>query len=252
MADLDIQSLDVSAIYDDTYFKGGEYVDYVRDRQVFEKQFQDRLSIVRRFKERGDLIEIGSAYGFFLAAARAYYRVQGFDIAEGPIRYAREKLGVDARCEDFASAPIQSETADIVTMWDTIEHLPRPDLTVKKVAWVLRPNGFLFLTTGDISSTLARIQREKWRLIHPPTHLHYFNRQTIARLLDRAGIKVVETRYVGVRRSLRQILHSLLVHGKPQPSRLYCLIAGSPLADFSFVLNTYDIMLVVGQKSHGL
>jgi hypothetical protein len=40
-----------------------------------------------------------------------------------------------------------------------------------------------------------------------------------------------------------------LALGKQRPSRLYNFIAASSLADMSFVLNTYDIMLVVAQKS---
>jgi hypothetical protein len=38
-----------------------------------------------------------------------------------------------------------------------------------------------------------------------------------------------------------------LTHG--EPGSAYILIAASPPAEMSFVLNTYDIMLVVGQKS---
>jgi hypothetical protein len=113
---------------------------------------------------------------------------------------------------------------------------------------VLKPGGFLFLTTGDIGSLIARVKRERWRLFHPPTHLHYFSRSTIARLLATAGLQVVKTRYVGVRRSVRQVVYSMLVLGKQRSSWLYDSIADSVIGDFSFVLNTYDIMLVVGQK----
>jgi 2-polyprenyl-3-methyl-5-hydroxy-6-metoxy-1,4-benzoquinol methylase len=249
MADVDATHLDFQAIYSDEYFAGEEYADYVRDRRVYEKQFRERLQLIGRFQPSGDLIEIGCAYGFFLAVARQSYRVQGFDIAAGPVAYAREQLGVDARCEDFADAAIADESADVVVMWDTIEHLPRPDRTVDKVGQVLRPGGFLFLTTGDIGSVLARVRRERWRLIHPPTHLHYFSRKTIAQLLGNAGLQVVETKYVGVRRSLRQMAYSLFALGKARPSRLYRLIADSPLGDLSVVLNLYDIMLVVGRKA---
>ena len=249
MADLDTETIDVNALYNTRYFREGEYADYLRDRSLFAKLFQDRLRVVREFKKGGDLIEIGCAYGFFLAVASQYYRTIGFDIAQEPVRYAREKLGVDARCEDFASAFVQPESADVVTMWDTIEHLLRPDTTIKKAAFALRPSGLLFVTTGDIDSVLARMQREKWRIVRPPMHLHYFNRRTIATLLKKAGLRVVDTRYVGVRASVRQILYSLLVRGRCRPSRTYALLAASALADFSFVLNTYEVLLVVGQKS---
>jgi SAM-dependent methyltransferase len=201
-----------------------------------------------RFQPGDALLEIGRAYGFFLALARRHYRACGFDIAPGPVAYARGELGVDARCEDFLEAPLGAASADAAAMWDTIEHLPRPDLTVAKVGRVLKPGGFLRLTTGDVGSLVARVRREKWRLFHPPTHLHYFSRSTIARLLATAGLRVVRTRHVGVRRSVRQVTYSLLALGRGRPSRLYDRIAASAVGGLSFVLNTYDIMLVVGQK----
>jgi SAM-dependent methyltransferase len=240
---------DPKAVYAEDYFRGSEYADYLRDRPLFDRQFHDRLRAMKRYQSSGDLIEIGCAYGFFLAVAQKEYSVIGFDIAGGPVAYAREHLGVDARCEDFLSASLEPETVDVVVMWDTIEHLPRPDLTLQKVARVLRPGGFLLLTTGDIGSVLAAVRRGKWRLIHPPTHLHYFSRRTIARLLSSVGLRPVETTYVGVRRSLRQIAHSLLLSGSRRPCQLYRLIAESRLGDFSLVLNTFDIMLVVADKT---
>jgi 2-polyprenyl-3-methyl-5-hydroxy-6-metoxy-1,4-benzoquinol methylase len=249
MADIEINRLNMGEIYSDSYFCGDEYADYLRDRPMFEKQYRGRLQEMKQFQAGGNLIEIGCAYGFFLSIAQQCYRVHGFDIAKGPVAFAREDLGVDASCVDFLEVPLEPASVDVVVMWDTIEHLPRPDLTIAKVGQVLRPGGFLFLTTGDIGSRLARLRRERWRLFHPPTHLHYFSRVTIARLLETSGLQMVKTKYVGVRRSIRQVAYSLLVLGKRRQSQLYNIIADSRIGDLSFVINTYDIMLVVGQKA---
>jgi 2-polyprenyl-3-methyl-5-hydroxy-6-metoxy-1,4-benzoquinol methylase len=248
MADLDITSLEMKKIYDKNYFHGDEYCNYLSDRKVFERQFQSRLSYIEKFKPGGKLIEIGCAYGFFLAVAQRSYQVLGFDIAEEPTRYARDMLGLDARCEDFLDAKIEHLSVDVITMWDVIEHLPRPDLVVDKAAEVLKAGGFLFVTTGDIGSLIPRIRKERWRLIHPPTHIHYFNKSTITNMLEEAGLKIVNIRYVGSRRSIRQVAFSLFALGRDKPLSIYSIIVDSILGDFSFVLNTYDIMLVVAQK----
>ena len=47
----------------------------------------------------------------------------------------------------------------------------------------------LALTTGDIGSVNARLRGHKWRMIHPPTHLHYFSAETMKALLDRHGFR---------------------------------------------------------------
>jgi 2-polyprenyl-3-methyl-5-hydroxy-6-metoxy-1,4-benzoquinol methylase len=249
MADLDIARLETKKIYSDDYFLGEEYCDYLRDRNVYQKQFKSRLSEIKKFKLKGELIEIGCAYGFFLAVAQESYHAVGFDIAEGPTRYARDVMGLDARCEDFLEAQIEPESIDIIAMWDVIEHLPRPDIVLGKAAKVLKPGGFIFITTGDIGSLIPKIKKEKWRLIHPPTHLHYFNRSSIAHMLDKSGFRVMGIKSVGSRRSIRQIAFSLLALDRDEPSIFYKIIANSSLCDYSFTLNTYDIMLVVAKKS---
>lgn len=250
VADIDMQNLNLHTVYSESYFSGDEYENYQRDREVFEQQFKERVREVKKYQPSGTLIEIGCAYGFFLKVAQRDYQVQGFDIAAEPIRYAKEELGLNVYCEDFQNAAVALESTDVVTMWDTIEHLPRPDLFIDKAIQVLKPGGYLMLTTGDIGSLLARVQQGKWRLIHPPTHLHYFSRDTIVKLLESKGLHIVRLKYVGVRRSLRQIAYSLIVLGKRNP-RLYQLLSDSRIGNFSFVLNTYDIMLVVSQKKNG-
>lgn len=252
VADLDPHALDFGSIYNEGYFCGAEYVDYFRDRTPFQRQFRARLQEIRRYCPGGDLIEVGCAYGFFLEQAREHFRVRGFDIAEVPVRYAREHLGLDARYEVFKAGSVESASADVAVLWDTLEHLPRPDLTLEAVAGALRPGGYLFLTTGDISSWMARFRRHKWRLIHPPTHLHYFSRRTLRLLLERTGLSLVKLRYTAVWRSMRQILYSLLVLGRSRPSSLYELLSRWPLADWSIAVNTFDIMLAVARKPRGI
>ena len=248
MADLNIQDIELKNLYSNKYFAGEEYCDYLHDRKVFDKQFKSRLRDIIKLKSGGKLIEIGCAYGFFLSLAQKQFHVIGYDISEEPVRYARDELGLDARCEDFLDAQIESLSIDVVVMWDVIEHLSRPDLFVDKISEVLKPGGLLFMTTGDIGSFIPRIRKEKWRLIHPPTHIHYFNQDTIAKMLDNAGLGIEKLRHVGPHRSIRQIAFSLLALGKTKQSNIYNIISNSPIGDISFALNTYDIMLVVAKK----
>jgi SAM-dependent methyltransferase len=248
IADLDLEKLDPAQIYSPAYFAGDEYADYLADRGSMEKHFRTRLREILRYRTSGRLIEIGCAYGFFLNLARRHFDVIGYDISPAAVRHAVSEFAVDARCEDLVHTHLEPESADLVVMWDVIEHLPRPDLTVFEAGKALRPGGYLFATTGDIGSLLARLRKAKWRLIHPPSHLHYFNQISIGRLLSRADLSVLKVRHVGVRRSVRQTAYSLCMLGSGKFPGLYKAISSSPFADLSFALNTFDIMLVVAQK----
>jgi hypothetical protein len=134
-------------------------------------------------------------------------------------------------------------------MWDTIEHLVRPDAYVAHIAKLIAPDGFLFISTGDIDSLVARRQGRRWRLIHPPTHLFYFSRSTVTRLLERHGFAVRAIQAMGTHRSLRQTVYSLTVQNNPKFRGLYEWFAATPLGRMSYYLDIGDIMVVAAQAS---
>ena len=183
----------LAEIYTDDYFAGKEYPDYVGQQDALRRSMRRHLAQMARYHpRRGSLLEVGSAYGLFLDEARAEYgEVAGVDICESPTAYAREQLNLNVSCADFLGLDFGARRFDVVCLWDTVEHLSAPEAYLEKAARLLNPGGMVFLTTGDITSFNARLRGANWRQIHPPSHLHYFSRDTIKRLLERLGFKVV-------------------------------------------------------------
>ncbi|HOB76031.1 MAG TPA: class I SAM-dependent methyltransferase [Phycisphaerae bacterium] len=240
--------VDVRQIYEGRYFTGEEYLDYLADEPFFRKNFRKRLRELLRRCSGGRLLEIGAAYGFFLDMAREHFDVVGYEINPEAVRHAREVLGVDVRTDDFLTAGVEDlgGPVDMTVMWDVIEHLERPDLFLAHIAEVSRPGALIYITTGDIGSALARRRGRRWRMIHPPSHLHYFDRRTLPQLLARYGFGTLEVRSVGVARSFRQVLYSILVLGLQRPRAYEALKKFVPPA-WGFTLNTFDIMQVVAR-----
>ncbi|NLX23196.1 MAG: class I SAM-dependent methyltransferase [Phycisphaerae bacterium] len=242
------ERLVVGELYGGDYFTGGEYLDYLADEAFFRKNFHRRLAGLRRQCGGGRLLEIGAAYGFFLDLAREYYTAVGFELNPDAVRHAQQVLGLDMRSVDFLAATPGDlgGPVDVTVMWDVIEHLERPDRVLAHIATLSRPGALLCLTTGDIGSSLARLRGPKWRMIHPPSHLHYFDRGTITRLLANCGFRVVDVRAVGVARSVRQVLYSLLVLGMGMRRAYEAACRMVPIA-WGFTLNTGDIMQVTAR-----
>ena len=247
-ADAQISPKQLNALYQRNYFFGEEYVNYIEDKATLQKNFAKRIHTLKQFSSGGRLLEIGCAYGFFLELAGNSWTAEGCDISKDAIRVARSS-GLKVTLGDFARLPSRRKSYDVVCMWDTIEHLARPDLYVEKAASLLRDGGVLSLTTGDIGSSMARVRKSRWRLIHPPTHLYYFDRRTITTLLGRHGLEVVHFEHCGYYRSLQQILYSLLIlnrEGKAGKS-LYEML--KPLFGINMYANLFDIMFVVARKT---
>ncbi|MFN2399757.1 MAG: class I SAM-dependent methyltransferase [Gemmatimonadaceae bacterium] len=212
----DVGQLDVQEIYNEEYFSGAEYPDYLGQESALRRSMRRHLSQMSRFQSlRGSLLEVGCAYGFFLDEARAHFDlVEGVDIAGAPIEHARETLGLAARVGDFSTLDFPRAPFDVVCMWDTIEHLERPDAFVERAFDVLVPKGMLFLTTGDIGSRNARLRGKRWRQIHPPSHLNYFSRHTMSRMLSRFGFVVTGFETAAYYHSLFNILASIRMRGR--------------------------------------
>ena len=237
------------ALYGADYFHGEEYADYISEGPELRANFRKRLATLldlQSVPERTRLYEVGAAYGFFLDEARAHYeQVSGIDISDDAIAYARANFQLDVVAGDYLVADVGP--VDCLTMWDTIEHLGEPRPFIEKAARDIRPGGLLAVTTGDIGSLNARLRGPRWRMIHPPTHLHYFSRETLTALLDSAGFDVVHVETAGNRRSVRAIVFALLVL-KARQKGLFRRIERLSVLDRGFELDLGDIMFVVARR----
>jgi 2-polyprenyl-3-methyl-5-hydroxy-6-metoxy-1,4-benzoquinol methylase len=250
-ANLTLSEEQLRELYTADYFTGNEYRDYVADRAVIEKQFRRRLKRLLRFvpdASAQSLFEIGCAHGFFLEVARSAFRsLAGIDLSEQAVAYARQNLGLEARSADFLRHQF-AVAPDVICLWDTIEHLARPDLYLRKIADSLPRGGVLTLTTGDLDSWLARARGSKWRQIHPPTHLHYFSRKTLSKLLLRNGFEIECTKSEGMYRRVESMAYIVLCL-KDNRRQLYSWLRRTRLLDWDLYLNLGDILFVVARKA---
>jgi 2-polyprenyl-3-methyl-5-hydroxy-6-metoxy-1,4-benzoquinol methylase len=242
---------DLAAIYTESYFAGEEYHDYLADKEVAQRNFRARLRVLKKFTEperHRRLFEVGCAYGFFLEVAKdSFATVQGVDVSAAAVSYAKNTLHLDANCSDLQQYELAGREFDIACMWDTIEHLAHPDLFVAKLANHMKTGALIAVTTGDFGSLNARVRRTKWRLMHPPSHAHYFSIASMSTMLDRFGFDTVYARHCGYYRSLRSMAYGVFVQ-KHGDTHALDLMNRLGIGEFPLYLNFYDIMYVIGRK----
>jgi hypothetical protein len=241
----------VNALYAGDYFTGGEFGDYAEQHPTFARNFRAYLSRMAAVGvTSGRLLEVGCAYGFFLEQARTAFDAAGIDVNAPAIDAARA-LGVRAEFADFLSYAPPSPL-DVVCLWDTIEHLLDPGAYLSRARDVLVDRGWIFLTTGDIGSLVARVRGPRWRMIHPPSHVNYFSRDTMTRLLHTHGFDVASIRSVGTWRDARNAAHLLGLFSQRPIVRRTAAAAEAMFArglpSFGFYLNFHDIMFVAARK----
>ena len=188
--------------YNRDYFHGssgytdgsGGYADYSGSEPVLRTEFRRCLFALRRHGcEAGRLLEIGCAYGFFLSEAQGYFDCHGIEIAKDAVDFCRSRGLEVHRGTPEKELLDRLGRFDAVVLLDVIEHLPAPLDTLRLATRHLRQGGAVMISTGDWDSYLSRLMRRHWRLMTPPEHLFFFSLTTLARMLEKVGLRIVHT-----------------------------------------------------------
>jgi SAM-dependent methyltransferase len=194
------------------------------------------------------MLELGSAYGYFLDLAQSDWEVTGVDISRPAISACAARFPDSVHCADLLSVDLPQSHYDWVVAWDTVEHLDKPRAYMTRCFDLLRPGGYLCLTSGDVSSWSARLLGRRWRLMTPPSHLTFFSRVGMRDMLKMAGFSQIEIDTVGYERTLAFSAFRIL------GDELYSTISrrfprlGRLLESHSFYVDLRDIMFVVARK----
>ena len=181
------------AIYDETYFSGGDghgYVNYDRDKEPMRRAFELYLKHMEKtLGRKGKLLDVGSATGYFMNIAKSLgWEVEGVEISDHAASMGRSK-GLIIHTGILENVKLEEKSFDAITLFDVAEHLRDPKTTLLEVSRLLKDGGIIVVTTPDSGSLWARILKHRWHLVIPPEHLVLFNRKNFGYLLGHTGFK---------------------------------------------------------------
>jgi len=181
---------EIEAHYDDVYagFRDDLYFSNVISNEI-EKEFVPRMPPPAR------ILDVGCGNGEFLAQAQKEgYQVEGIDISEAAAGLCRSK-GLDAVSGDFLETEF-TRSFSFITLWDVIEHLPKPIAFIQKAFQILKPEGVLVLKTPSPGMNTMRIAqrfpRLRGGLIHFPDHIQFFTKSSLDYALKHAGFTSIQ------------------------------------------------------------
>jgi 2-polyprenyl-3-methyl-5-hydroxy-6-metoxy-1,4-benzoquinol methylase len=161
--------------------------------------FQQRAKFLRSLIENSSpqLLDIGCAAGNFLEiAGAAGFHCEGLELNEMYIDYIRlhrPSIKVaDKRLEEMNYPP---EYFDAVTLWDVLEHLPRPNDVLQEIARILKPSGILGFSTINHACINERLLRSRWRYYMPPDHVCSFTPKLLISMLRTHGFSIISMRH---------------------------------------------------------
>jgi 2-polyprenyl-3-methyl-5-hydroxy-6-metoxy-1,4-benzoquinol methylase len=208
------------------------------------------------------LLDVGSAHGWFLeeAAARGA-EATGVEpeeeVAADPLR-----RGLDVRCGYFPEVVAESETFDVVTFNDVLEHIPDARATLAACARVLRPGGVLSVNIPNadglgyrVAAGAARVGvggpfERFWQHGLPSPHCHYFTRASLGRLVNDSGFEVEEIEALSAisRQGLWDRVHTFR---RPSPASVASFAALWTAAPVLNRPRNSDIVLMLARRADG-
>ena len=84
-------------------------------------------------------------------------------------------------------------------------------------------------------------------MIHPPTHAHYFSKDSMTQILDRYGYDIIHFEHCGFYRSIENVSYILFVL-KTNLSWIHKIITILGVGKIGFYTNLYDQMYVIARR----
>jgi len=224
--------------------------DYVEEEAGQRATASELLERLERHVAKGALVDLGCWVGFLLdeARSRGWDPVTGVEPSRFASDYARDRLGLDVRTDDLMTADLPSGAHQAVVLGDVIEHLPDPGAALDRIRALLAPDGGVMLMLPDAGSRLARVMGERWWSVIP-THVHYFTRASLTRLLTGHGFAL---RHLGTTPKAFTVRYYLERIGGYSPPVSKTLVAGAEavgVADRIWAPDFRDRMVAIAVRT---
>ncbi|MBS0150366.1 MAG: methyltransferase domain-containing protein [Nitrospira sp.] len=168
-----------------------EGVEYIKKEADFISAYHQQFEVIETVAQKGSLLEIGSACGYFLETARQRaWNPYGVELSTGGANYCEQRFGIKVFNGDVLDAGLPANFFDLVVTIHTLEHVYNPATLVKECGRITKPGGIFIVEVPYIPDENDRSAVNPADL---PAHLSLFTKRTLGDVLVRYGFTVIRT-----------------------------------------------------------
>lgn len=187
---------EIGRLYDKKYYEDRDYNSNTDEINRNLQKEKEKISLIHNFIKGGKLLDIGCGYGFFLKASQdSGWNSTGIEISEETVKFAREKLNVNIIQTSLEKIDLSSNSFDVITMWDFLEHSRDASLAIDIASKLLKKGGFLFVRVPNYRSLEAKFFGKKWIHWDLPFHNFHFSPKVIKLLLEKNNFEIIRVDY---------------------------------------------------------
>lgn len=221
---------------------------YSENESLFRNIFEKRVNIIKRYKSKGKVLDIGTSTGVMLDIFKDNgWETWGIEPSESG-KIAKQK-GHKIISDFFEKAKLPSNYFDVVIMNHTLEHMDNPEMVLKKVNKTLKKDGLLLVDVPNAGGIGSKVLKDKWPYRLPEEHKHQFTKESLVKVFEDSGFKIIhfESRsgIFEMANPIKEIFESLITLKK----RFFTNIIFLPYSLIATIFNAGDSMSLVGVKN---
>lgn len=169
------------------------YADYEMFENMYLKYFKTMIKRVNKLGiKRKTLVDIGCGPGVFLDIAKKNgYKPLGVDVSSEVMHMVKHKYNIKVLQGEFHDVKLPQNNLNIVTAFQTIEHVRNPLKLLQAIKSKLSDGGYVVMTTLNRDSIWRNILGRKWFSYLHNEHLHYWSEESLMRVFKRAGFEAI-------------------------------------------------------------
>ena len=180
--------------YSKQYFDEGDYDGDILRKGMYAIEIENQIK--KNVGTHGRFLDVGCAYGAFLTHLPDTFEKYAVEFSPQAAEYARKVNGFNVETGELSQTKFPDNYFDVIHFRGVIEHVQDPTLDLKTAFRLLKPKGFLIIsTTPNIESLAGRVYREMFRQVFPLEHIYYFSPKTLCALLDKTNFRIVKKYY---------------------------------------------------------
>lgn len=162
---------------------------WVRKKTLRKKS---RLIIRTTGIHKGQLLDIGSGTGGFVNEMKQQgWQVTGLEPDKDARQLAKHLYKVELLDMDQLFQA-RKDSYDAITLWHVLEHVHELQAYVQQIKSLLKKEGKLFIAVPNYTSKDAAIYQEFWAAYDVPRHLYHFSPRSMAVLMEKNGLKLLQ------------------------------------------------------------
>lgn len=181
------------------YYESDDYISHTDGkRSLFEKLYhtvkqkalRDKIKLIEGFQPgKGKILDIGAGTGDFLVMAKSKgWEIVGLEPSPKARAIAQAK-GVTF-LKELSQMP--NHSADVITMWHVLEHVPDVEAQIIELKRILKPGGTIIIAVPNFKSYDAQYYGKHWAAYDVPRHLWHFSKSSIKLLFGKQGMELIK------------------------------------------------------------